>query len=284
MRDGGRGGSIILLSSIDSLYAAPGGEGIYGACKAAINNITPTMAVELGQHQIRVNAIAPAAVETPADRALAGDGGRPPGALRLLSAPPSGPAGGRRRCCRVLRLRRGRVGVGIDPAGVRRRGADQRPISLSHARQPRADVSCARKSVHATIRGRIASMQVYAFDLLPWPHLDAPSYYPDANALFDPVRGREVYAQHLDQMAMCEEYGFDAICMNEHHSKPYGLMPSPNIIAAALTQRTRRIKIGILGTLPALHGHPVRLAEAIAMLDFRSNGRIVTGFVRGVPQ
>jgi len=127
-------------------------------------------------------------------------------------------------------------------------------------------------------------MQVYAFDLLPWPHLDAPSYYPDANALFDPVRGREVYAQHLDQMAMCEEYGFDAICMNEHHSKPYGLMPSPNIIAAALTQRTRRIKIGILGNLPALHAHPVRLAEEIAMLDCMSDGRIVSGFVRGVPQ
>ena len=61
----GRGGSIIFLSSIDSLYAAPGGEGIYGACKAAINNITQTMAVELGQHRIRVNAIAPALVETP---------------------------------------------------------------------------------------------------------------------------------------------------------------------------------------------------------------------------
>ena len=55
----------MFLSSIDSLYAAPGGEGIYGACKAAINNITQTMAVELGQYQIRVNAIAPAVVETP---------------------------------------------------------------------------------------------------------------------------------------------------------------------------------------------------------------------------
>jgi NAD(P)-dependent dehydrogenase (short-subunit alcohol dehydrogenase family) len=65
MRDGGRGGSIIFLSSIDSLYAAPGGEGIYGACKAAINNITQTMAMELGQFGIRVNAIAPAVVETP---------------------------------------------------------------------------------------------------------------------------------------------------------------------------------------------------------------------------
>jgi NAD(P)-dependent dehydrogenase (short-subunit alcohol dehydrogenase family) len=65
MRDGATGGSIVFLSSIDGLYAAPGGEGIYGACKAAINNITQTMAAELGQYQIRVNAIAPAVVETP---------------------------------------------------------------------------------------------------------------------------------------------------------------------------------------------------------------------------
>ena len=127
-------------------------------------------------------------------------------------------------------------------------------------------------------------MKVYAFDLLPWPYLDRPSYYPDPNALFDPARGTQVYAEHLEQMALYEEYGFDAICMNEHHSKPYGLMPSPNIIAAALTQRTKHIKIGILGNLPALHGHPVRLAEEIAMLDCMSGGRIISGFVRGVPQ
>jgi NAD(P)-dependent dehydrogenase (short-subunit alcohol dehydrogenase family) len=65
MRQAGNGGAIIFLSSIDSLYAAPGGEGIYGACKAALNNITQTMAVELGQFGIRVNAIAPAVIETP---------------------------------------------------------------------------------------------------------------------------------------------------------------------------------------------------------------------------
>jgi len=65
MQAGGKGGSIIFLSSIDSLYAAPGGEGIYGACKAAINNVTQTMAVEFGQYGIRVNAIAPAVIETP---------------------------------------------------------------------------------------------------------------------------------------------------------------------------------------------------------------------------
>jgi alkanesulfonate monooxygenase SsuD/methylene tetrahydromethanopterin reductase-like flavin-dependent oxidoreductase (luciferase family) len=127
-------------------------------------------------------------------------------------------------------------------------------------------------------------MKVYAFDLMPWPHLDAPSHYPDSNAGFDPVRGQAVYAEHLEQMALYEEYGFDAIGINEHHAKPYGLMPSPNIMAAALTQRTRHIKLAILGNLPALHANPVRLAEEIAMLDVMSGGRIISGFVRGVPQ
>jgi alkanesulfonate monooxygenase SsuD/methylene tetrahydromethanopterin reductase-like flavin-dependent oxidoreductase (luciferase family) len=127
-------------------------------------------------------------------------------------------------------------------------------------------------------------MKVYAFDLMPWPYLDEPSYYPDPNALFDPVRAQHVYAEHLDQMTLYEDYGFDAIGINEHHAKPYGLMPSPNLIAAALTQRTRRIKIAILGNLPALHANPVRLAEEIAMLDCMSGGRIISGFVRGVPQ
>jgi NAD(P)-dependent dehydrogenase (short-subunit alcohol dehydrogenase family) len=65
MRGQAAGGVILFMSSIDSLYAAPGGEGIYGACKAALNNVTQTMAVELGQYRIRVNAIAPAVVDTP---------------------------------------------------------------------------------------------------------------------------------------------------------------------------------------------------------------------------
>ena len=127
-------------------------------------------------------------------------------------------------------------------------------------------------------------MKVYGFDLVPWPHLDQPSYYPDPNSLYDPARGKAIYDEHLDLMARFEELGLDAICMNEHHAKPYGLMPSPNLMAAALTQRTRTIKLAIFGNLPALHANPIRLAEEIAMLDVMSGGRIISGFVRGVPQ
>ncbi|MEV0460970.1 SDR family NAD(P)-dependent oxidoreductase [Catellatospora methionotrophica] len=65
MRDGGRGGSMIFISSLDALNACPGGEGPYGAAKAAITHIMQSMAVELGRYQIRVNAIAPGLVQTP---------------------------------------------------------------------------------------------------------------------------------------------------------------------------------------------------------------------------
>jgi NAD(P)-dependent dehydrogenase (short-subunit alcohol dehydrogenase family) len=65
MRASGKGGSLIFISSLDALNACPGGEGCYGAAKAAITHIMQTMAAELGRFNIRVNAIAPGLVQTP---------------------------------------------------------------------------------------------------------------------------------------------------------------------------------------------------------------------------
>lgn len=127
-------------------------------------------------------------------------------------------------------------------------------------------------------------MQIYVFDLMPWPHLKERSVYPDPNSLYDPILGQNIYREHFDMFQAIEDLGFDGLCFNEHHSAPYGLMPSPNLVAAAITQRTRHIKIVIAGNLPALHAHPVRLAEEIAMLDVMSGGRIISGFVRGLPR
>ena len=56
-----------------------------------------------------------------------------------------------------------------------------------------------------------------------------------------------------------------------------------NLIAAALSQRTQRIKIGVLGNILPLRQHPVRVAEEYAMIDCLSGGRLIAGFVRGVP-
>jgi alkanesulfonate monooxygenase SsuD/methylene tetrahydromethanopterin reductase-like flavin-dependent oxidoreductase (luciferase family) len=44
-------------------------------------------------------------------------------------------------------------------------------------------------------------------------------------------------------------------------------MPSPNLIAAALSQRAQHMKIGVLGNILPLRQHPVRVAEEYAMLD-----------------
>lgn len=64
MIEGGRGGSIINVSSIEGSRAAPG-YAVYAACKAGINNLTRTLALEFAEHAIRVNTIAPDFTRTP---------------------------------------------------------------------------------------------------------------------------------------------------------------------------------------------------------------------------
>ncbi len=64
MIEGGRGGSIINIASIEGSRAAPN-YAVYAACKAGILNFTRTLALELADHNIRVNALAPDYTITP---------------------------------------------------------------------------------------------------------------------------------------------------------------------------------------------------------------------------
>ena len=127
-------------------------------------------------------------------------------------------------------------------------------------------------------------MKLYNFDLLAYPHVpkDAPRT-PVPSSFFDPQKGAANYAEHLEEMTYCEELGFDGVVFNEHHYSAYGTMPSPNLIASALSQKTKKIKIGVLGNILPLRNHPVRVAEEYAMIDCLSNGRLIAGFVRGIP-
>ena len=58
------GGSIINITSIEAHRAAPA-FAIYSAMKAAIVNLSKTLALELGSRRIRVNCIAPDVIPTP---------------------------------------------------------------------------------------------------------------------------------------------------------------------------------------------------------------------------
>lgn len=131
-------------------------------------------------------------------------------------------------------------------------------------------------------------MQFYFFHLMSWPYLpDSFARDHDSawvwvpNSLYDPARGHLLYRTYLDTLAYADELGFDGVCVNEHHQTAYGLMPSPNLIAAALAQRTKRCKIAVIGNALPLYNPPTRVAEEMAMLDLLSGGRLVAGMVVG---
>ena len=87
-----------------------------------------------------------------------------------------------------------------------------------------------------------------------------------------------------NQMEFAEQVGFDGLMRQRASSAAsYGLMPSPQIMAAALARRTSRAAIIMLGMSIALYRPATRAAEEIAMLDVISGGRIVAGLPLGTP-
>jgi NAD(P)-dependent dehydrogenase (short-subunit alcohol dehydrogenase family) len=60
----GDGSCIINVSSHGGLARGAPRNGVYTACKAAVNHLTQTLALELAPRRIRVNAIAPGPVAT----------------------------------------------------------------------------------------------------------------------------------------------------------------------------------------------------------------------------
>ena len=132
-------------------------------------------------------------------------------------------------------------------------------------------------------------MKVFVFDLLAYgEHLDHLKVgnelpYPLSSQHFKSDVAVRTYAEHLDAWEEIDRLGYDGLGFNEHHCSPYGLMNSPNLMAASAAQRTKRVKLLIYGNLLPLH-EPLRLAEELAMLDCLSNGRLISGFARGIPR
>ena len=132
-------------------------------------------------------------------------------------------------------------------------------------------------------------MKFTLFHLMPYADLDldGAAAYPTAwvhtpNTFYDPKRGARLYNRYLDELELGEALGFDGIAVNEHHSTAYGMMPSPIVMASALARRTRTAKIAILGSAIPLRDHPLTLAEEHSMIDNITEGRLITGFVRGI--
>jgi len=85
-----------------------------------------------------------------------------------------------------------------------------------------------------------------------------------------------LYRGSLDQMVWAEELGFNSVWLTEHHFCADGYTPSPLVIAAAISERTNKMRIGTnLMLLPL--ADPLRLAEDAATLAILSEGRFDLG-------
>ena len=133
-------------------------------------------------------------------------------------------------------------------------------------------------------------MKLEMFHLCPYRDLPADfkeqyrSVWVDVpRHLFDPQQAHQTYNETLDELEYAATMGYDGICVNEHHQNAYGMMPSPNLMAAALARRTKDVALIVMGNSIALYNPPVRVAEEFAMLDCISGGRLVAGFPVGTP-
>jgi alkanesulfonate monooxygenase SsuD/methylene tetrahydromethanopterin reductase-like flavin-dependent oxidoreductase (luciferase family) len=134
-------------------------------------------------------------------------------------------------------------------------------------------------------------MKFIAFHLMPYAVPEAMerigemdeinAWISFSNENFNPRDGVGLYKRFLDELQYASEVGFDGVSVNEHHQNAYGTMPNPNLMAAALIERVKTGVIGVLGNALPLHD-PLEIAEQIAMLDNLSNGRVLSGFVRGI--
>ena len=92
-----------------------------------------------------------------------------------------------------------------------------------------------------------------------------------------------LYTQSLEQIAWAETLGYNSVWLTEHHFVADGYSPSPMVMASAIGQRTKTMRIGTnLMLLPL--ADPVRVAEDAAALSLLTGGRFDLGVGLGYRQ
>ena len=110
-------------------------------------------------------------------------------------------------------------------------------------------------------------------------------FFPELPADAMSKKGRDLgdyFAAYLDLWSRDEALGFEGIFFSEHH---YGgsFSPSPNLLIATIAQRTKSIRLGVMGIVTPFYSPP-RIAEEICMLDQLTGGRLEIGTAVGIPQ
>jgi len=80
----------------------------------------------------------------------------------------------------------------------------------------------------------------------------------------------------LELAEWADRIGFDEFWYGEHHTGGYEISASPELMIAAASQRTRRIKFGT-GVVSLPYHNPLMVANRIAELDQLTMGRVIFG-------
>jgi alkanesulfonate monooxygenase SsuD/methylene tetrahydromethanopterin reductase-like flavin-dependent oxidoreductase (luciferase family) len=91
----------------------------------------------------------------------------------------------------------------------------------------------------------------------------------------------EIYAHKLELAEAADKAGFHACLLAEHQGTPLSIDASPALLLAAMSQRTRRLRLGAL-TFCLPWYDPLRFYNEVCMLDQLSGGRLELGVGRGV--
>ena len=101
------------------------------------------------------------------------------------------------------------------------------------------------------------------------------------------VRGRtreveqRAFQNVIDQVVLGDRLGYDTAWFVEHHfTRGFSHSSAPDLVLAAISQRTERIHLG-LGVVLLPFQSPIRTAERVATLDVLSGGRVEFGTGRG---
>ncbi len=89
------------------------------------------------------------------------------------------------------------------------------------------------------------------------------------------------FRETLDELCVADSCGFRTAWFVEHHfMRGYSHSSAPDLVLAAASQRTSRLRLGH-AIVPLPYHHPVHVAERLATLDILSGGRVDFGFGRG---
>lgn len=100
-------------------------------------------------------------------------------------------------------------------------------------------------------------------------------HYPDKDRSLNAL-----YKDIIEQAENADRLGYDTFWAAEHHFHEYGAVPNPAVLLAALSQRTRRLRMGTAISILTFH-NPLTVAENYALLDQLSDGRLSLGVGSG---